>query len=193
MLTTPVATGNEEGGTMATNKNGHMTGDGSGGQPTPSPVFNQIYEVGDSWSDNGVHFALSSQLLAIAAAAGVDTTGLKPIPYPPYAQHYSNGPVYAQITADLLGADLIDFAGGGAHALGTFPFGVIAGFVYPPEVIAAVAASPEGQAILNHDLNLAGQVADLVAVTSADPPSKHSALVSSSMGMNDIIDLEATP
>jgi hypothetical protein len=101
--------------------------------------------------------------------------------------------VFAQITADLLGADLTDFAGGGAHALGTFPFGVIAGFIYPPEVIAAVAASPEGQAVLNHDLNLAGQVADLVAVTSADPPSKHSALVSTSMGMNDIIDLEATP
>jgi hypothetical protein len=117
---------------MATNKNGHMTGNDSGGKPVARPLFDQIYEVGDSWSDNGVHFALSSQLLAIAAAAGVDTTGLKPIPYPPYAEHYSNGPVFPQITADLLGANLIDYAGGGARALGTFPFGVIAGLCIHP-------------------------------------------------------------
>ena len=112
------------------------------------PLFDEIYVVGDSWLDSGLHYGLSSQLLAVAAAAGVDTDGLQPIPYPPYAQHYSNGPVLTEVTADLLGADLTSFAGGGAHALGTFPFGVIAGFVYPPEVIAAVAASPEGQAIL---------------------------------------------
>jgi len=156
-------------------------------------LFDEIYQIGDSWTDSGLHYGLSSQLLAIAADAGVDTAGLQPIPFPPYAQHYSNGPVFSQITADLLGADLTSFSGGGAHALGSFPFGVIAGFVYPPEVIAAVAASPEGQDILNHDLNLAGQIDDLVAVTSADPPSRHSALVSTGMGMNDIIDLEATP
>jgi phospholipase/lecithinase/hemolysin len=156
------------------------------------PLFDEIYMVGDSWSDNGLHFGLSSQLLALAAAAGVDTDGLQPIPFPPYEHKYSNGPVFAEVTADLLGAELTDFAGGGAHALGTFPFGVIAGFVYPPEVMAAVAASPEGQAILNHDLNLPGQVADLVAATSAEPPSKHSAVVSL-IGSNDIVDLEASP
>src|SRR5262245_19356849 len=191
MLMTPVATGNEDGGTMATTKNGHMTGNDSSGNPVARPLFDQIYEVGDSWSDNGVHFALSSQLLAIAAAAGVDTTGLKPIPYPPYAEHYSNGPVFPQITADLLGANLIDYAGGGARALGTFPFGVIASLVYPPEVIAAAAASPEGQAILNQNLSLPGQVADFVAATSAQPPSPHSALVSM-IGLIDIAVLEST-
>jgi phospholipase/lecithinase/hemolysin len=177
---------------MATNKNGHITGNDSGGKPTASPVFDQIYEVGDSWSDNGVHFALSSQLLAIAAGAGVDTVGLRPIPFPPYAHKYSNGPVFPEITADLLGANLIDYAGGGAQALGTFPFGVIAGFVYPPEVIAAAAASPEGQAILNQNLSLPGQVADFVAETSAQPPSAHSALVSM-IGLNDIAVFEANP
>ena len=158
----------------------------------PHPLFDEIYAVGDSWLDSGLHFGLSSQLLALASASGVDTDGLQPIPYPPYAQHYSNGPVLTEVTADLLGAELTSFAGGGAHALGTFPFGVIAGFVYPPEVIAAVAASPEGQAILNQDLNLPGQVADFVEATSAEPPSKHSALVSM-IGLNDIVDLEATP
>jgi phospholipase/lecithinase/hemolysin len=155
------------------------------------PLFDEIYEVGDSWSDSGVHFGLSSQVLALAAAAGVNTDGLKPIPFLPYAHRYSNGPVFPEITADLLGAELINFAGGGAQALGTFPFGVIAGFVYPPEVIAAVAGSPEGQALLNQNLSLPGQVADLVAATSAQPPSAHSALVSM-IGLNDIAVLEAT-
>src|SRR5262249_48736355 len=127
---------------MATIKNADVTGNDSGCKPMARPLFDQIYEVGDSWSDNGVHFALSSQLLATAAAAGVDTPGRKPIPFRPDAEHYSNGPVFRQIPAYLLGANLIDYAGGGAQALGTFPFGVIAGFVYPPEVIAAAAAAP---------------------------------------------------
>lgn len=155
------------------------------------PLFNEIYQVGDSWSDSGLHFELSSRLLELAAAAGVDTSGLRPIPFPPYAEHYSNGPVVSQIIAGLLGAELINFSGGGAQALGTFPFGVIAGFVYPPEVIAAAAASAEGQAILNQNLSLPGQVADFVATTSADAPSHHSALISM-IGLNDIAFLEST-
>lgn len=154
------------------------------------PFFREIYQVGDSWSDSGLHFGLSSHLLDLAAAAGVDTSGLKPIPFPPYAEHYSNGPVFPEITADLLGAKLVNFSGGGAQALGTFPFGVIAGFVYPPAVIAAAAASAEGQAILNQNLSLPGQVADFVAATSADPPARHSALVSM-IGLNDIAFLQS--
>ncbi len=100
--------------------------------------------------------------------------------------------MFPEITADLLGAELTNFSGGGAQALGTFPFGVIAGFVYPPEVVAAVASSPEGQALLNQNLSLPGQVADFVAATSAEPPSKHSALVSM-IGLNDIAVLQANP
>ena len=96
------------------------------------PLFDEIYAVGDSWSDSGMHFGLSSQVLALAADAGVNTDGLKPIPFPPYAHKYSNGPVFPEITADLLGAELTNFSGGGAQALGTFPFGVIAGFGIPP-------------------------------------------------------------
>ena len=79
---------------MAANKHVNATDHDSGGKPTACPLFDQIYMVGDSWSDSGVHFGLSSQLLAIAAAAGVDTTGLQPIPFPPYAHQYSNGPVF---------------------------------------------------------------------------------------------------
>lgn len=155
------------------------------------PLFDQIYMIGDSWSDSGVHFGLSSHLLGLAAAAGVDTTGLKPIPFPPYEHKYSNGPVFSEVTAGLLGAELISYAGGGAQALGVFPFGVIAGFVYPSEVSAAAAASAEGQAILNQNLSLPGQVADFVATTSAEHPSSHSALVSM-IGLNDIAILQAS-
>lgn len=155
------------------------------------PLFRQIYEVGDSWSDSGLHFGLSSRLLELAADAGVNTSGLRPIPFPPYAEHYSNGPVFPEITAGLLGAELINFSGGGAQALGVFPFGVIAGFVYPPEVIAAAAASAAGQAILSQNLSLPGQVTDFVAATSADSPSHRSALVSM-IGLNDIAVLQST-
>jgi len=163
----------------------------SGGKPTDCAPFDEIYEVGDSWSDSGKFFALSSKVLDIAAAAGVDTTGLLPIPLPPYAGKFSNGPVFSEITAGLLGAKRTNFSVGAAQALGTLPFGVIAGFLYPPQVIAAVAATPQGQAVLGTNLFLPGQVDEFVAATSARPPSAHSALVSM-IGLNDIAALEAT-
>src|SRR5206468_5614609 len=102
-------------------------------------LFHEIYAVGDSLFDSGRFFDLSSQVLALAADAGVDTTSLHPIPVPPYEQQFSNGPVLPEITADLLGAKLINFSLGGAQALGTLPFGAIAGFVYGDQVTAAVA------------------------------------------------------
>lgn len=153
------------------------------------PLFQEIYVVGDSLFDSGGFFNLSSQVLSLAAAGGVDTTGLQPIPVAPYAQHFSNGPVTPEITADLLGAELINFSLGGAQALGTLPFGAIAGFVYGSQVTAAVAATAEGQALLGYNIHLAGQVADLVATVSAEPPSAHSALVSM-IGINDLRGLE---
>ena len=97
-----------------------------------------------------------------------------------------------EITAELLGAELINFSCGGAQALGTFPFGVIAGFVISPRGDSGGRRVPRrARALLNQNLSLPGQVADLVAATSAQPPSKHSALVSM-IGLNDIAVLEAT-
>jgi len=163
----------------------------SGGKPPARPLFDEIYQVGDSWADSGKFFHLSSRVLDIAAGAGVDIDGLLPIPLPPYAGKFSNGPVFSEITADLLGANLTNFSVGAAQAIGMLPFGVIAGFIYPPEVIAAVAATPEGQMVLGTNLFLPGQVTELIAATSARPPSVHSALVSM-IGLNDIAALEAT-
>jgi phospholipase/lecithinase/hemolysin len=159
-------------------------------------LFDEIYAVGDSLSDSGGIFELSSEALALVAAAGIDTDGLQPIPIsPPYAGKFSNGPVLPEITAELLGATLINFSFGGAQALGTQTFLDAAGPAIPDELLAAIAALPDDQrapieAVLDHIIDLPGQVADLVAATAAQPPSADSALVSL-IGLNDLRALEA--
>src|SRR5688572_9611914 len=107
------------------------------------PLFDEIYAVGDSLSDSGGIFEFSSQALAFAAAAGVDTQGLQAIPVsPPYAGKFSNGPVLPEITAGLLGATLINFSFGGAQALGTQTLLDAAGPAIPDQVLAEIAALP---------------------------------------------------
>jgi RTX calcium-binding nonapeptide repeat (4 copies)/GDSL-like Lipase/Acylhydrolase len=161
------------------------------------PLFDEIYAVGDSLSDSGGIFQLSSQALSLATAAGVDTQGLQPIPVsPPYAGKFSNGPVLPEITAELLNATLINFSFGGAAALGKQTLLDAAGSAIPDQVQAAIDALPPPErapieAVLGHNINLPGQVADLVAATSAQPPSADSALVSL-IGLNDLRGLVAT-
>ena len=63
-------------------------------------------------------------------------------------------------------------------------------------MLADIAALPLDErapieAVLDHNINLPGQVADLVAATSAQPPSADSALVSL-IGLNDLRGLAAT-
>src|SRR5262249_53704994 len=162
-----------------------------------APLFDQLYAVGDSLSDSGGIYQLTSQALSLAAADGINTAGLQPIPVsPPYAGKFSNGPVLPEITAQLLGATLINFSFGGAEALGTQTLLDAAGSAIPPQVLAEIAALPPDQraqidAVLDKNINLSGQMADLVAETSAHPPSAHSALVSL-IGLNDLQALEGT-
>ena len=162
-----------------------------------NPLFDEIYAVGDSLSDSGGIFGLSSQLISLASAAGIDKQGLQPIPVsPPYTGKFSNGPVLPEITADLLGATLINFSFGGAQALGTFTLLDAAGNAIPDQVLAAIAALPPNvsapiEAILDQNINLPRQVADLIAATSIHPPSAHSALVSM-IGLNDLRALAGT-
>lgn len=160
-------------------------------------LFDELYAVGDSLSDSGGIFQLSSLALALAKAAGIGTQGLQPIPIsPPYAERFSNGPVLPEITAGLLDATLVNFSFGGAQALGKLPFGVIAEPVIPDAVQAAIAALPPElrapiQAVLGYDINLSSQVAALVAATSVQKPSPDSALVSL-IGLNDLRGLLAS-
>jgi hypothetical protein len=162
-----------------------------------APLFHDLYAVGDSLSDSGGIFELSSEVLALVAAAGIDTDGLQPIPIsPPYAGKFSNGPVLPEITAELLGAELHNFSFGAAQAIGHLPFGLIARSVIPPDVLAAIDALPPDelapiQAVFAHDINLSGQLDDLVAATTVEPPSSDSALVSM-IGLNDLRGLVAT-
>jgi hypothetical protein len=160
------------------------------------PLFDEIYAVGDSLSDSGGIFGLSSLALSLATAAGVDTLGLQPIPIsPPYAEKFSNGPVLPEITAELLGATLINFSFGGAAALGKQTLLDAAGPAIPDQVIADIDALPDPvkapiEAVLGHNINLPGQVADLVEATSVQPPVADSALVSL-IGLNDLRGLAA--
>jgi phospholipase/lecithinase/hemolysin len=165
--------------------------------PMAHPLFDQLYAVGDSMSDSGGIYQLSSQALSLVAHDGINTDGLQPIPVsPPYAGKFSNGPVLPEITAQLLGARLINFSFGGAEALGTLTFEEAAGPAIPDPLKAAIAALPPSEqapinAVLDTNINLSGQMADLVAETSAHPPSRHSALVDL-IGLNDLQALEGT-
>jgi len=163
----------------------------------PYPLFSEVYVVGDSLSDSGGIFQLSSQALTLAAAAGVDTQELQPIPVsPPYAAKFSNGPVLPEITANLLGATLFNFSFGGAAALGTQTLADAAGPAILDQVLADIAALPADvkapiEAVLEKNINLSGQVADFIVATSAHQPSPDSALISL-IGLNDLQALAAT-
>jgi len=159
--------------------------------PKAITQFDEIYAVGDSLSDSGGIYDLSSLALSLIPF----NTGLQPIPIsPPYAMKFSNGPVLPEITAELLGATLINFSFGGATALGTNTLLDLAGSVIPPELLAAIDALPDPleeqiEAVLNHVIDLPGQLADLTAALTINPPSEDSALVSL-IGLNDFQSLD---
>ena len=163
--------------------------------PTAITQFEEIYAVGDSLSDSGGIYNLSSLALSLIPF----NTGLQPIPIsPPYAMKFSNGPVLPEITAELLGATLINFSFGGAEALGVNTLLDLAGSVIPPALLAAIDALPAPvrdpiEAVLNHVIDLPGQLADLTAALAppGPPPSPNSALVSL-IGLNDFQSLDPT-
>ena len=156
--------------------------------PKAITQFDEIYAVGDSMSDNGGIYHLSSEALALVVAAFDSTLGLQPVPIPPYDQRFSNGPVLPEYTAELLGATLHDFAFGAAPAVGSLTFGDLAQTVIPPAVLAAIRTVPGVQEIFDHNISLTGQLLDLTAALTANPPAKDSALVSL-IGLNDFLAL----
>lgn len=75
---------------------------------TVNATFDQIFLFGDSLTDTGVIFDLTSQVLEIAIPP--ESVG--------YGPQFSDGATYAAVSGELLGADVVNFAVGGAKALG---------------------------------------------------------------------------
>lgn len=154
-----------------------------------APIFEQIFYFGDSLTDGGGIFNLSSQALAVANEAGLDTTGLQPIPIsPPYAGVFSNGPVYAQLAPALLGIEedqAFNFAFGGAEALGVDTLLDSTGAGLPPELTDLDALPPELVSLLTQNTNLPGQLELFDAqIAETGAPLENSA-ASLFIGLND--------
>ncbi|MEM8792656.1 MAG: SGNH/GDSL hydrolase family protein [Pseudomonadota bacterium] len=156
---------------------------------TQQPVFDQIFYFGDSLTDGGGIFNLSSAAIDLADMFGFDTSGLVPIPIsPPYAGVFSNGPVYAQLAPGLLGIpeeQVFNFAFGGAEALGVDTLLDSSGAAIPPELQDVDALPPELAALLTQNTNLPGQLELFEAeIAESGPPLPNSA-ASVFIGLND--------
>ncbi|MEM9012438.1 MAG: SGNH/GDSL hydrolase family protein [Pseudomonadota bacterium] len=156
---------------------------------TKQPVFDQIFYFGDSLTDGGGIFNLSSAAIELAASFGFDTTGLVPIPIsPPYAGVFSNGPVYAQLAPGLLGIpedQVFNFAFGGAEALGVDTLLDSSGAAIPPELQDVDALPPELAALLTQNTNLPGQLELFEAEVAASGSPLPNSAASIFIGLND--------
>ncbi|MFK7944936.1 MAG: SGNH/GDSL hydrolase family protein [Paracoccaceae bacterium] len=132
--------------------------------------FDRIIYFGDSLTDSGAFFNLSSQLLALPLPSTLFG----------YAGQFSNGAVYADIAPTILGIgsdESLNYAVGGAEAVGSFNMG---GFL----ASSPLALPNPDPALLNFDSNLGGQVARFLE----DRPALgdlSSAAASFFIGLND--------
>jgi phospholipase/lecithinase/hemolysin len=107
--------------------------------------FDRLVFFGDSLTDTGGTFELSSQNLVV--------------PLPPeslgYAQRFSNGEVYADIAPRLLGIEAVDnFALSAAAALGQLPLGTILAL----NGVLGLQSPDADLTLLDFDVNLNAQV-----------------------------------
>lgn len=132
----------------------------------------RILYFGDSLSDGGTIFEITSQILAV--------------PFPLASAGYlggvfSDGPVYSQTTPELLGfGEVGNFAVGGARALGSRPISEIGGGALDP--LQVPGADPD---LLNFDIDFGGQIGRFLAGEAADPFSG-STTASILIGLNDL-------
>ncbi|MEM8789131.1 MAG: SGNH/GDSL hydrolase family protein [Pseudomonadota bacterium] len=137
-------------------------------------AIERIIYFGDSLTDSGAFFGLSSELLAFPLPSAVFG----------YEGQFSNGDVYADIAPVLLGGvadESLNFAVGGAKAVGVNLVG------------AALAGSPlalpdPDPALLDFDSNLGGQVGRYLA-SVAETGAPEGAAASFFIGLNDFNDL----
>ncbi|MEM9736706.1 MAG: SGNH/GDSL hydrolase family protein, partial [Pseudomonadota bacterium] len=136
-------------------------------------TFNRIVYFGDSLTDSGAVFDISDDFLTIPAPP--EALG--------YAQQFSDGEVYADVAARLLGAPVENFAVGGARAVGVIPAAIFvpdeASF---PDGFNGFTAPPPLSDLLAFDINVSGQVDRFVAQSSFVPGTAASILI----GLNDL-------
>lgn len=131
----------------------------------------RIVYFGDSLTDGGTIFDITSQILAVPfplASAG-------------YQGVFSDGPVYSQTAPELLGIGTVEnFAVGGARALGSRPISEIGGGALDPLQIPGADSD-----LLAFDIDFTGQVGRFLAEETADPFSG-STTASILIGLNDL-------
>lgn len=129
-----------------------------------------IVYFGDSMTDGGNLFDITTQILTI--------------PFPlasfGYSENVTNGRNYADVATSLLGAEEINFAIGGARAVGER---TLASAVDPGVSGNFLIENPD-QALLDLDINLGGQVARYLATLAGGetPPADAATIY---IGLND--------
>ncbi|MEO1689143.1 MAG: SGNH/GDSL hydrolase family protein, partial [Pseudomonadota bacterium] len=164
--------------------------------------FSTVYALGDSLSDSGAFFKATQTLSGI----GIPLEALG------YAGRFSDGPVFVEVAADLLGAALAPDLPATLGGLTPFdPFdGLDPGFAYgsaratgertvedilteaaatAPELAPLLALLPDEA--LGFDVSLGGQVERLQATLAAAPPPPGS-LATIFIGLNDFQTLDAS-
>lgn len=143
---------------------------------TPLPeqhagLYDQMIFFGDSYTDSGEIFALTGAVLQ------------QPLPSPAfgYDGQVSNGPVYADYAPALLGIpeeDVLNYAVGGARAVGEQDLGAVLG--------ASPLARPDPDpAFTSYDINLGAQV-DRFLVDAEELGDLSGSAASITIGLNDL-------
>ncbi len=131
----------------------------------------RIVYFGDSLTDGGTVFSVTSQILAIPF----------PLTSAGYAEVFSNGPVYSQRAPALLGIPVVEnYAVGGATALQSRAITELGGGLLDPLILPG--APPE---LLNFDVDFGGQIGRFLTDEAADP-FDGTTTASILIGLNDL-------
>ncbi|MEM8796289.1 MAG: SGNH/GDSL hydrolase family protein [Pseudomonadota bacterium] len=138
-------------------------------------TVDQIFFFGDSLTDGGGVFDLTTLISETAASFGIPGLPIVP-PSPPYAGQFTNGLNYTDILPGMLGVDdanVINLAFGAAEAVGERP---ILSEELQASIIGSGAPLPQDFLdLISTDINLGGQLAMFAELTQTVPVSPNSA------------------
>ncbi|MBX2855550.1 MAG: hypothetical protein KTR21_11205 [Rhodobacteraceae bacterium] len=134
-------------------------------------VSDRFVFFGDSLTDGGAIFALTSELLSVPIP--VESAG--------YAGVFSDGAVYAQTLPSLLGVDVENYGVGAARANGTQQLGDLFG----RNGVDGLLLPDADLSLLDFEMNLGAQVGRFIAAETA-APYEGTTTASFLIGLNDI-------